>query len=143
MITITWGNEDKSILLYQFEGSWTINDLTEALDAGFEVAARYDHDIDVVVDLSQSGIPNLLGTNVRQAFQQTMAHSNEQAQQHAKEPGIVAIVTNNPIIRGSLTSTLPLYRHMADSEITVHSTLDTALNAVNNFRLSKFGEKTA
>lgn len=134
MITITWGSDDKRILQYQFEGKWNVDDLLEALEAGFDVTQRYHHDIDVLVDLTASGIPNLLGMNIAQAFQKTMNRTQDRLVKSGKEPGMVVIVSTNGIIRGSLQTMLPLYSHMASSRIDVADTIADAKNKIAAFR---------
>jgi hypothetical protein len=134
MITINWGNEQKTVMQYEFEGSWTIDDLIEALDAGVEVVNRYEHDIDVVVDLTNSGFPNLLGVNVNKAFGRAATRSEEHIESSHKEPGIVVVVTTNPIIRSSLTSMLALYPNMGGSKMVVANTLDAAYDRIATYR---------
>jgi hypothetical protein len=134
MITINWGSPDKTILQYEFEGSWAVDDLIEALDAGVEVASRYDHDIDVIVDMSQSGLPNLFGTNINKAFSRALNRTEQHIEQSNKEPGMVAIVTNNPIMRNSLSSLLNLYPNMGGSTLVVANSLGEAKDHIYNFR---------
>ncbi len=134
MITITWGNDQKTIMKYEFEGSWTIDDLVQALDAGVEVVNRYTHDIDVVVDLTNSGFPNLLGMNVKNAFGKAATRSEEHIEASPKEPGVVVVVTTNPIIRSSLVSMLALYPNMGGSKMMVENTVAGALNRITDYR---------
>lgn len=134
MITINWGNAQKTVMRYEFEGSWTIEDLVQALDAGVEVVNRYAHDIDVVVDLTRSGFPNLLGMNVNRAFKRAAARSEEHMEASDKEPGVVVVVTTNPIIRSSLTSLLALYPNMGGSKMVVADTVGEALNRIADYR---------
>jgi len=134
MITINWGKEDKTVLQYEFEGGWAVDDLIEALDAGVEVAERYDHDIDVIVDLTKSGIPNLFGTNVNKAFQRAANRGEEHVAKSDKEPGIVVIVATNPIMRNSLSSLLSLNPHMGGSRLSVADTRSDALSQIAAFR---------
>ncbi len=134
MITINWGNEQKTIMQYEFEGSWTVDDLVEALDAGVEVVNRYEHDIDVMVDLTRSGFPNLLGMNVNKAFSRAAYRSEEHMVATDKEPGVVVVVTTNPIIRSSLTSLLALYPNMGGSKMVVANNVNEALSRIADYR---------
>ncbi len=133
MITIKWGKEDKTVLLYEFEGGWSIEDLTDALDAGVDVTNRYDHDMDVIVDLSKSGFPNLFGMDVTKAFGKAMNRGDEHLEGKENEPGIIVIVSKNPIIRGSLASMMQVYKKMGD-RIALADTLQDAQNTVEAYR---------
>jgi hypothetical protein len=137
MITIDWGKADKSIMQYTFEDSWSIDDLIEALDAGMAVTNKYDHDIDVVVDLTKSGIPNMFG-NIGKAFERAADRSDEHREQNSstKEPGLVVIISTNPIIRSSLSSMLAMYKHMGDT-IALASNRAEAYEAIDQFRLQR------
>lgn len=134
MITITWGSQDKSILQYTFEDSWAIDDLIEALDAGVEVTHRYDHDIDVIVDLSRSGLPNLFGTNLTNAFSRA-AHRTDEHYENAgkKDAGMVVIVSNNSIIRNALLTMMSLYKRMGD-QISLANSVAEAQQIIANAR---------
>jgi hypothetical protein len=133
MITIKWGKDDKTVLLYEFEGSWSIEDLTDALDAGVEVTNRYEHEMDVIVDLSRSGWPNILGMNVNKAFGKAMGRGDEHLADKENEAGIIVIVSRNPIIRGSLASMMQVYKRMGD-RIALANTLDEAKQTVATYR---------
>jgi hypothetical protein len=134
MITINWGNDSKSIMQYEFEGRWSVEDMVDALDSGVEVANRYDHDIDVIVDLTRSGLPNLFGMNVNKAFKQAFARSEEHMEKSSHEPGMVVVVTSNPIIRNSLKSILSLHPTFGGNTLTVADTLDDAHEQIAAFR---------
>ena len=121
MITVKWGKDDKSILQYEFEDTWTIDDLIEALDAGVAVTHKYDHNIDVVVDLLRSGLPNLLGSNINKAFQKAMNRTEEHIEQSKKESGIVVIVSNHGIMRATLSSLLAMYGRLGDKILLADS----------------------
>ena len=135
MITINWGNTEKTIMQYEFEGSWTIDDLVEALDSGVEVAERYDHPIDVIVDLTNSGFPNLFGTNVNKAFSKAQTRSEEHMANTDRDPGMVVIVTTNGIMRSSLSSMLALSPMFGGkAQLVVADTFDEAVSRINTFR---------
>lgn len=144
MITVRWGAEDKSILHYEFEGSWTIEDLIEALDAGVAVTEKYDHDIDVIVDLEKTGWPRLIGTDVNGAFKRAMNRSEEHidAAKGKKEPGVIVIASNNPIIRNSLTTMMSLYNRLGD-QVALANNLNEAYSVISNFRLRTRGRLSA
>ncbi len=142
MITINWGREDKTVLKYEFEGHWSIDDLLEALDAGVDVAQRYDHDMDVIVDLSKSALPNLLGLSINRAFDRAANRSDEHKSSTGKEPGLVVIVTSNPIIRNSLSTMLTLYQGMG-SQLAVANTLQDAQTAIDAYRRGQSVAATA
>ncbi len=133
MITIKWGKDDKSILLYEFEGSWSIEDLIDALDAGVNATAKYDHDMDVIVDLTKSGIPELFGVNMNKAFKRAMNRTEEHVNESVQEPGLIVIIASNPIMRNTLASLLQMYQRMGD-RIAVAKTMAEAQAAVADFR---------
>lgn len=125
MITIKWGQDDKSVLLYEFEGSWSVDDLVEALDAGVEVTRRYEHDMDVIVDLTKTGWPSFFGMDAMKAFSKAMNRGEEHLDGHEKEPGVIVVVSKNGIIRSSLTSMMGMYKQMGE-RIAVADTLPQA-----------------
>ena len=133
MITIRWGKEDKSILLYEFEDRWTIEDLIQALDTGVDVAHRYAHDMDVIVDLSRSGLPQLEGMNVLQAFSRAAKRSDQHMSESAKSAGLVVIVSTNPIILNTLSTLLNLYRVLGN-QISIAATQPQARQRIDRFR---------
>lgn len=133
MITINWGKEDKTVLLYEFESGWSVEDLVEALDAGVEVASRYEHDMDVVVDLSRSGVPELLGMGMGKAFQRAMNRTNEHMNNSENELGLIVIVAGNAIIRNSLKSLMQV-NHRLNNKIAVADTRDEALDIIETNR---------
>ncbi|MFZ4828057.1 MAG: hypothetical protein ACOYLB_11940 [Phototrophicaceae bacterium] len=133
MITIRWGKEDQSILLYEFEDRWTIKDLVQALDMGVEIANRYSHDMDVIVDLSRSGLPLLEGMNVMQAFSRAAKRSDHHMSASAKSAGLVVIVSTNPIILNTLSTLLSLYRVLGN-QISIASNQNEARQRIDRFR---------
>lgn len=133
MITIRWGKEDKSILLYEFEDRWTIEDLIQALDTGVDVAHRYAHDMDVIVDLSRSGLPQLEGMNVLQAFSRAAKRSDQHMSESSKSAGLVVIVSTNPIILNTLSTLLNLYRVLGN-QISIAATQQQARQRIDRFR---------
>jgi|GEM_PF-2697469 hypothetical protein len=133
MITIRWGKEDRSILMYEFEDRWTIEDLIQALDKGVEIAHRYSHDMDVIVDLSRSGLPQLEGMNVMQAFSRAAKRSDQHMSASAKSAGLVVIVSTNPIILNTLSTLLGIYRVLGD-QISVATNQQDARQRIERFR---------
>jgi len=133
MITIKWGTDDKTVMMYEFEGTWSIEDLIEALDAGVTVSDRYDHDMDVIVDLTKSGMPNLFGVNMNKAFKRAMNHTDEHIDGSNKEPGLIVIVANHPIMRNTLMSMLGMYKRMGD-QLVVAKDLSEAQAKIQDFR---------
>ncbi|MFZ4816113.1 MAG: hypothetical protein ACOYL5_16375 [Phototrophicaceae bacterium] len=124
MITLTWGREDKSVLLYNFEARWTIDDLIEALDAGVKVVGKYTHRIDVMVDLTHSGWPDLLGVDVTSAFSRAMRRGEAYIDETNKEPGAVVVISQNPIIRGTLSTLMGLYQRMGNKILLAEGCAD-------------------
>ena len=133
MITIKWGKEDKTIMLYEFEGSWSIDDLIEALDSGIEVASRYDHDMDVIVDLTKAGFPDLFGTNVQRAFQRAVERTDSHLEETQKEPGLIVIVSQNQIMNNTLRSLMRMYQKMGE-RIAVTDNVPAAEQRIAAFR---------
>ena len=133
MITIRWGKEDRSILMYEFEDRWTIEDLIQALDKGVEIAHRNSHDMDVIVDLSRSGLPQLEGMNVMQAFSRAAKRSDQHMSASAKSAGLVVIVSTNPIILNTLSTLLGIYRVLGD-QISVATNQQDARQRIERFR---------
>ena len=133
MITIRWGKEDRSILMYEFEDRWTIEDLIQALDKGVEIAHRYSHDMDVIVDLSRSGLPQLEGMNVMQAFSRAAKRSDQHMNASPKSAGLVVIVSTNPIILNTLSTLLGIYRVLGD-QISVATNQQDARQRIERFR---------
>lgn len=133
MITIKWGTDDKTVLLYEFEDSWSIDDLIEALDAGVAVTAKYDHDMDVIVDLTKSGMPDLFGVNMNKAFKRAMNRTDEHMEDTTKDPGLIVIVASNPIMRSTLVSLLGMYKRLGN-QLVVASDLDEARSKIATFR---------
>lgn len=133
MITIKWGKEDKTIMLYEFEGSWSIDDLIEALDSGVEVANRYDHDIDVIVDLTEAGFPDLFGTNVQKAFERAVNRTDDHMQETDKEPGLIVIVSQNQIMNNTLRSLMRMYQKMGE-RVAVADDIPAAERHIADFR---------
>lgn len=133
MITIVWGKTDKSVLQYDFEGSWDIEDMIEALDAGVSVTDKYDHDIDVLVNLTKSGMPNLFGLDVNKAFGRAFNRTEEHMEQSDQDSGMVVIVSKNPIIRNSLSAMLRVYDGLGD-RLALANTVDEGLQLIANFR---------
>ncbi|MEM6282312.1 MAG: hypothetical protein AAF787_08985 [Chloroflexota bacterium] len=136
MITIDWGKADKSIMRYTFEGDWSMEDLIEALDAGMAVTNKYDHDIDVIVDLTQSGLPNFF-MNIGKAFDRAMNRTDEHREENeGKEAGLVVIISTNPIIRNSLSSMLTIYKGLGET-IALANTTEDALRKIEQFRAER------
>jgi hypothetical protein len=133
VITINWGKEDKTVLLYEFEDGWSVEDLTDALDAGVEVAGRYDHDMDVIVDLSKSGVPDLFGMGMGKAFQQAMNRTSDHMDSSDKELGLIVIVAGNGIIRNTLRSLMQMHHRLSD-KIAVADSRAEALNTIEAYR---------
>jgi len=133
MITIKWDDDNKRVMVYEFEGAWSVEDLIEAMNAGAEVINRYNHAIDVVVDLSASGAPTLRGINIRQAFQQANEQLNTHIASSAKTPGMIVVVAKNAMIRSTLTSLLRMMQP-GDAQMTAANTRDQARQVIADFR---------
>ncbi|MEL6272392.1 MAG: hypothetical protein AAFV33_07620 [Chloroflexota bacterium] len=136
MITIDWGKPDKSIMRYTFEGDWSMDDLIEALDAGMAVTHKYDHDIDVMVDLTKSGMPNFF-LNIGRAFERANSHTDEHRENNqGKDAGLVVIISTNPIIRNSLSSMLKIHRGLGET-IALANNADEAVQKIEQFRAQR------
>lgn len=53
-VTAAWDNLDKTILLYEFEGHWTWDELHNAVNQARELLDQVEHQVDVIVDLEKS-----------------------------------------------------------------------------------------
>jgi hypothetical protein len=53
-IKASWDNEDHTILRFNYEGSWTWDDLHNALSQGHAMMRTETHTVDVLIDVSQS-----------------------------------------------------------------------------------------
>jgi len=136
MITIKWAKDDKSVMLYEFEDDWSVDDLIEALDSGVEVAERYEHDIDVIVDLTKAGFPDLFGTNVQKAFRRAVDRTDDHIEQSQKEPGLIVVVSQNQIMNNTLRSLMRMYQKMGE-RVAVAADMDEAQEKIVDFRDTK------
>lgn len=135
MITIDWGSADKTVLLYTFEERWTIQDLIEALDAGVQVAEKYQHDMDVLVDLTRSGYPDLMGSNVFSAFGKAVERSEAHMDKSTQELGLVVVVSQDLIVRSTLSTLLGMYRKIGE-KLALANSLEEARRIIAQRRQS-------
>jgi len=55
-ITITWDNEDRTILRLDFAGMWSWEEYDEAVDSAYIMIAQSGHKVDIITNLSRDTI---------------------------------------------------------------------------------------
>jgi hypothetical protein len=53
-VTIEWDNDQKTVLLYQFRGAWTWEELRRAVDEGYARLDAVGYVVDAILDFSES-----------------------------------------------------------------------------------------
>lgn len=54
-ISVGWDNDEQTVLCYQFNGTWTWEDMEVALETGFSLTESVTHKVHVVADMRHSG----------------------------------------------------------------------------------------
>lgn len=53
-IKVDWDNDEQTVILYRFDGSWSWDDLYNALDRVKAMSASVDHQVDAIIDFSKA-----------------------------------------------------------------------------------------
>lgn len=56
-ITVSWYNDEHTILLEQFEGKWLLEDYYRMVDEAAALLAATPHTVHIIVDVSGSALP--------------------------------------------------------------------------------------
>ncbi len=77
-VNVTWFNEEKTLIHYDFEGRWTWEDLYKAIDDALALLNSVTHRVDIFLDTSNSvSVPNLNVAGLRRvASAPTATHPN-------------------------------------------------------------------
>lgn len=71
MIKITWGDDDKTFVIWQFGARWTRDDFNEALEKSIAMIGSRPHTVNALVDMSITApIPDIINIAVH-GIQQT------------------------------------------------------------------------
>ena len=75
-ITVTWDNDEKTILRYNYGKSWNWNDFNQAAKEAYEMLDLVTHTVSIIMDFQNAQlIPQGAITNVQRAFS-TRRHNN-------------------------------------------------------------------
>jgi hypothetical protein len=77
-VAVVWDDDEKSIIRFIFEGSWTLDELYTAFDEQSQMLDSVDHKVDVIVDFRESNaVPEHLIGNFSRIFQSSgSSHPN-------------------------------------------------------------------
>ena len=64
-IQVRWNDDSEKLVHFQFIGKWTLDDLYEALAAGYQLQNSKDFIVDMIFDMTQSNSlpPNIMSIN--------------------------------------------------------------------------------
>lgn len=120
-ITVTWDNEDKTILRLTVEDRWTWDEyFASAQQARNEISA-VDHPVDIIGDMLRSG-PVPLGMPIRRfRYALDMMPANFRK---------AAIVGGSPFTRSLIIAFMQIYKKANEKMVLVH-TIDEAYAALS------------
>lgn len=84
-IQVGWGNLQKTVVLYTFDGAWTWHEFYAAIDIAQRLARTVDHRVSAIIDMTHADdLPShiSLGLNIMNHVQRTLvsyAQSSESA----------------------------------------------------------------
>lgn len=114
-VKVRWYDEAQAIVLYEFQGDWTWDELYPQYDTAIAMEKSVTHRVDVIIDMRRAG---RLPKNV-------LSHMKNFSDKQPDNIGITAIVTNNAFVRTLYTTGCKFYPKI-QRYFTVVQTLDDA-----------------
>lgn len=120
-IELYWDNDEQTVMLLEFEGQWTWDDLFEALAKAKKVSARADYEIGAIVNVA-GGVRFPGGTLLNA---QSFENAKKLLSMSGGSTGPVVIAGTNPMMR---TAFEMMARISPQSTANIHfaPTLDAA-----------------
>jgi len=76
-IVTRWDDQDKTTILLEFETSWTLDDLKQAVQTADELIGSVDHAVDLLIDIEDSRLPSDFMGMARLLLAEGEARANE------------------------------------------------------------------
>lgn len=117
-VTLLWGNEQQTIIQYEFDEYWKIDELRRAIELSVPAIDEATHTIDIVFDMSECTSPPANLTQLR----------NHLLQLDAEKIGVVVVVTRNHYIQNIMQLLNKLLRNHFKLHFT--DTLDNSYRII-------------
>ena len=114
-INVTWDNEEKTVVRYDYGKGWTWNDFWAASETSNQMLATVDHTVDFLTSFVDGTPPSLGAFGQFKRAQDTFPENG----------GVVIIVGGGALISGLVTTFSKVYRKFSDN-LLVAKTVDEA-----------------
>jgi hypothetical protein len=98
-VNVTWGNDAKTYVVFEFDGNWTWDDYYKGRKRGIELANEVTNVVNLIVDYSKS---SMFPRNMLSHFGSSIDHN-------PKDFDICVIVTQSAFVR-ALVNALSKYK---------------------------------
>jgi hypothetical protein len=119
-IQVVWDNIDKTVIRFEFEGSWTWDDLYQASDEATAMLDTVPHMVDFVLDVR----------NANQIPRDFMNHAGNIANGQNPKRGLLVVVGANRLLR-TLGGTLRRLFPQATKDVKIVGTLEEAYEVIS------------
>lgn len=126
-VSVQWADDEKSIMLWVFEGHWTWDDYYGIRDAANKQVSEVGYEVDLIIDMSgSSALPSGVLTHARSAFSASPSNI-----------GFTVFVGLSPVLRSFYTMFSKLYHWMLSQkklEMVMVATRDEAYEFIKTRR---------
>ncbi|HLU09135.1 MAG TPA: hypothetical protein VK003_05675 [Oceanobacillus sp.] len=98
-VSVEWGNEEKTFVIFTFEGNWTWEEYYQGRKRGIELGNEVPHVVNLIVDYSKS---SMFPSNMLSHFGSSIDHN-------PKDFDICVIVTQSAFVN-ALVNALSKYK---------------------------------
>ena len=121
-VRVSWDNDEKTIMHYQFDDNWTWEEFFPAKARAYEMISTVTHKVGVILETQHNGvIPHNLLINFRNGMR--TKHPNT---------AIVVIVVTRPFIR-TMINTVRALSPLANVHLEMASTLGQARHMILDY----------
>ncbi len=102
-VRVGWDNAERTVLRYDFDGHWTLDDLEIALEAGFTLMGTVRHTVDVIANMKRSaGVPDGLLLDIKRILAVMPANQ-----------GVTVVVGGSPYMHAHLRMIRRIHKRFA------------------------------
>ncbi|MGB1287827.1 MAG: hypothetical protein ACPG7F_14910 [Aggregatilineales bacterium] len=122
-IEVSWYNENKTVLIHDISGKWTITDIRHAAVVAWDMMRSVSHQVDVIIDVRN-------GNRLPSGF---MVHGKHIATTRPDNAGVIVIVGANTLMKSLYDVYSRSYgRATPDFRVYFTDDLPSAENIIND-----------
>lgn len=122
-VTVSWANEEQSIIRYDFVRGWEWRDIHNALDEAHKMVDTVDHRVDVLMDFSSASLlPSGALTQLNMAYRNPK-HENI---------GVTYLIAKSSFVSSIVTMAQKLWGRNNEWDLEFVATEEEALEKIAN-----------